>query len=179
AVTKAIPSASQIPLSGRARWSVRRETPARSTTASREYFRYRARRSYMAGLRLRRDRDLLQEVQLVQHLARPERHTRQRVIGDGDGEIGLLPKEEVQAFEESAAAGEDDTLVDDVGGQLGRRALEGGTDGVHDGHDRLAQRLADLVVADHDRLGDAVDQVAPLHLHGPTLGTGRVGRAEP
>ena len=49
---------------------------------------------------------------------------------------------------------------------------------VHDGHDGLAQRLADLLVGDHDGLRDAVDQVAALDLHRPALAAHRVGRAE-
>ena len=63
------------------------------------------------------------------------------------GQAGLLAQEHVEVLEQRAAAGEHDALVDDVGGELGRRLLEREEHGLDDGVDRLAERLADLVAS--------------------------------
>src|SRR5512137_513918 len=81
--------------------------------------------------------DLLQELQVVEHLARPEDDGRQRVLGDEDGQLGLLADPLIQVLEQRAAAGQDDAPVDDVRRELGRRPLQGDADGVDDGRDRL------------------------------------------
>src|SRR6266850_638781 len=77
-----------------------------------------------------------------------------------------------------AAARDHDALVDDVGRELGWRTFKAGANGLHYRHHRLPQRLADLLVGDHDGLGNAVDQVAPLYFHRSTLATHRVRRPE-
>jgi hypothetical protein len=82
----------------------------------------------------------------------------------------------VEPAEQGAAAGEHDALVHDVGGQLGRGAVQGVLDGVDDLVDRLLDRLADLLGADGDRLGQAADQVAAPDVGG---GSSARGKAEP
>ena len=67
--------------------------------------------------------------------------------------------------QQRAAAGDDDAAIDDVGGQLGRRALERDAHRVDDDVDGFGQRLANLFVGDGDRLRHAFDQVAALDLH--------------
>src|SRR5512143_3098308 len=62
--------------------------------------------------------DLLQQLQVVEHLARAEDDGRQRVLGDEDRQLGLLADPLVQVLEQSAAAGQDDAPVDDVGREL-------------------------------------------------------------
>src|SRR5207237_9493438 len=57
-------------------------------------------------------------------------------------------------------------FFDDVGRELGRRALETRADCLDDRHHGLAQRLADLFVGDDEGLRDAVHEVAPLDLDG-------------
>ena len=96
----------------------------------------------------------------------------------GDGQVRLLPQQMIETAQQRAAAGEHDALVDDVRRQLRRRPLQTRAHRFHDGHHRLAQRLADLLVGDHDGLRDPVDQVAPLDLHRPPLAAHRIGRAE-
>ena len=68
-------------------------------------------------------------------------------------------------------------LVDDVGREFGRCALQGGAHGLDDGVDRLAQAFPDFVGVDGDVLGDAGDEIAPLHFHGgvAVLGVGEGG----
>ena len=67
-------------------------------------------------------------------------------------------------MQQRAAAGDRDARLHDVGGQLRRRLVERGLDGVDDGRDGLLERLADLLGRDLDRLGQAGDQVAAPHL---------------
>src|SRR5207245_9960741 len=70
-----------------------------------------------------RRRDPPQEAKLVEHLSQTQRDTRHRFVGDRHGEAGLLAEELVQATEEGPATGEDGSLVDDVGRELGRDPL--------------------------------------------------------
>src|SRR5215470_9235782 len=129
-------------------------------------------------LRLRGDRDLLQQIELVQHLARPERDARQRIFARRHRQVGLLPQQVIEAPEQRAAARDHDAFVHDVGCELWRRALQAGANGLYDRHHGLPQRFADLLVGDHDRLGNTVDEVTPLDFHRATLPTHRIGRAE-
>src|SRR3546814_1741665 len=57
------------------------------------------------------------------------------------------------------AAGEGDALLHDVGGQLGRRLVEGDLHRIGDGGHRLLHRLTDLLGGGDDRLGQARDEV--------------------
>ena len=56
----------------------------------------------------------------------------------------LLPEQSIQVLEQRTAPGEHDALVDDVGGELRRRALERDAYGLDDAGDRLGERLAPL-----------------------------------
>src|SRR5438477_1338867 len=76
-----------------------------------------------------RRRDPLQEAKLVEHPSQTQRDAGHRLVGNRDGEAGLLAKQLVQATEEGSATGEDDSLVDDVGRELGRDPLEARVDG--------------------------------------------------
>src|SRR5262249_58580659 len=67
---------------------------------------------------------------------------------------------------------------DDVCRQLWRRALQTGADGLYDRHHRLPQCFTDLLVGDHDRLRNSVDEVASLDFHRATLPAHWIGRAE-
>src|ERR1051326_4227208 len=111
------------------------------------------------------DRNLPEQIEIGEHLARSERDARQRILGQRDREAGLFAQALVEVLQHRAAAGDDDALVHDVGRQLGRRALQGDTDGLDDRGDRLAERLADLFVADDEGFRDAFDEVASLDLH--------------
>src|SRR5262249_50794313 len=98
------------------------------------------------------DGDLAEQLQLVEYLARAERHAGERIGRNGHGQVRLVAYELIEASQERAAAGHHDALIDDVRGQLGRRVLEADPYGLHDRRHALPQRLADLVVADEDRL---------------------------
>jgi hypothetical protein len=72
-------------------------------------------------------------------------------VGDDGAGRSLRAEEQaglVEAAEQGAAAGEHDALVDDVGRELGRGALEGAAHGVDDGVDRLlrASRISSEVM---------------------------------
>src|SRR2546427_8657864 len=64
------------------------------------------------------DRDLAQEVEVIQHLPRAQDDRGLRVVRHRDGEAGLLAEALVEVLELRAAAGQDDSLVHDVRGQL-------------------------------------------------------------
>ncbi len=88
----------------------------------------------------------------------------QGIVGDGDGKARLVAENLVQPLEQGAAAGQDDALVDDVGGELRRGILKRDPDALDDRPDRLAERLGDLALVDRDLLGNAVDEVAALEV---------------
>src|SRR5258707_7086102 len=71
----------------------------------------------------------------------------------------------VEIAEQRAAAGQDNTLVDDVGGQFRRRVLEGDLDSLDNRADRLGEALRYLPLADDDLLRHTVHQVAPFDFH--------------
>src|SRR5215217_6836365 len=106
------------------------------------------------------------------HLPEPKATECSGSSGHVDRHAGLVLEPLVEAAEQGPAAGEHDALVHDVGGQLGRGAVQGVLDGVDDLVDRLLDRLADLCGADGDRLGQAADQVAAADVGGRLLGQG-------
>ena len=93
------------------------------------------------------DRNLPQQVEVRQHLAGAEHDRRQRILGHRERQAGLLAQPLVEILQHRAAAGQHDAAIDDVGRQLGRRALERDAHGVDDDVDGFGQRLADLLVA--------------------------------
>src|SRR5262249_35818509 len=104
-----------------------------------------------------RNRDLLQERHIVERVAGAACGTGQRIVGHPDGQLRHVLKKPVEAAQECAAAGQYHALLDDVGRELRRRPLQTRTHRLDDGHHRLAQRLADLLVGDDERLRHAVD----------------------
>src|SRR5690554_3366025 len=102
---------------------------------------------------------------MIEGFPRSENDGAHRIVGDHHGQTGRLAQENIEAAEERATAGEHDALIDDIGAELGRRPFEGRHHGLDDGVDRLAERLADLIAIDDDRLWHASDEIAPLHLH--------------
>src|SRR5438034_980068 len=113
--------------------------------------------------------DLAEQVEVGEHLSRPQHHRGERVLGHRDGQPRLLAQQAVQVLEQGAPPREDDPAVHDVGGELGGRALQGHPHRVHDEADGLGEGLPDLGVGDGEGLGDPLDQVAPLDLHGDGL----------
>ena len=109
---------------------------------------------------------VVQHIHMVQHGAGAGGHAVQRVLGHMDVDAGLALDQLIQAAQQSAAAGQGDAAVDDVGAQFGRGALQRLLDGVGDLDQALQQGLAHVLRVDHDVLGQAVHQVAALDLHG-------------
>ena len=87
------------------------------------------------------DRNLPQQVEVRQHLAGAEHHRRQRVLGHRQRQARLLAQALVEVLQHGPAAGQHDAAVDDVGRQLGRRALEHRANRIDDRVDRLLQRF--------------------------------------
>ncbi len=106
-------------------------------------YHFASRRRYddLCGWARSVDGDFAQQLEVGEHLARAEDDRGERVVGDGDGQAGLFADALVEIFDQRAAAGEDDAAVGDVGGELGRGALEGDADGVDDGGDALGRGL--------------------------------------
>src|SRR5207249_11095928 len=123
------------------------------------------------------DGDVLEEREFIQDLAGPHDDGGERVVGQYDRQARLLAQQGVEVAEKRAATGQHDALVDDVRGQLGRRALEADADRLDDLVDGLEERVADLLVGDLDRLRDAGDQVPALDLHRLQL-VARIRRAD-
>ena len=84
---------------------------------------------------------------MIERLAAAEHDRADRIVADHHGQARLLAQQHVEVLEQRAAAGEHDALVDDVGRELGRRALEREQHRLDDRVDRLGQRLADLVAS--------------------------------
>src|SRR6476646_827182 len=93
------------------------------------------------------------ELLFLERAASAERHAGERILGDRDRKARLVPKDFVQALQERTAAGQDDALIADVGGQLRRRILEGDANALDDRAHGLRKRFGDLALVDRDLLG--------------------------
>src|SRR5438552_5212346 len=82
----------------------------------------------------------LEDLELLQALARADRDARERLVRDVDGHAGLVLQPLVQALQERPAAGQHHTFVHDVGGELRRAAVERVLDGVDDRVHGLLER---------------------------------------
>ena len=94
------------------------------------------------------DDDLLQLVEVLDDGRRAEHDRVERAVGDVHRHAELVLQAGVQAAQQRAAAGEHDAAGDEVAGQLGRAAVEGGADGRDDAGERRVHRLAQLVAGD-------------------------------
>src|SRR6185503_3995961 len=118
----------------RSRSSVKRERPERRVYTT----------NAGSGLRVRGEEHALQRLELLERLPRADGDTAQRVLRGDDRHAGLVAEPCLEAVEQRPTAGEDDALLHDVGGQLGRRLVEGHLHGVADGGDGFGDGLADL-----------------------------------
>lgn len=57
-----------------------------------------------------------------------------------------MAQDVIQVAQQRTATGQHDTLVDDIGGQFGRRMLKGDLDRLDNGADRLGQAFGDLAL---------------------------------
>src|SRR6478735_4482100 len=145
---------SRVTAVSRSRSSVKRERPERRVYTT----------NAGSGLRVRGEQDALQRLELLQRLTRADGDAAERVLRGDDRHAGLVAEPGLEAVEQCATAGEDDALLHDVGGQLGRRLVEGHLDRIADRGDRLGDGLADLGGGGDDRLGQPGDEVATADL---------------
>ena len=89
----------------------------------------------------------------------------ERTLGDMNGHSRLLHNEHIYASEQCAAAREHDTVVDYIGGKLGRSFFERGFYGFHNGIERLRESLAHLCRADGYILRQTVHKIPALYHH--------------
>lgn len=101
----------------------------------------------------RREQHAPEVLELFETLTGAERHGVEWVVRDPDGHAGLVAQANVEAPQQGSAAGQDDALFHDVGGELGGRLVEGELHRIHDGRDRLLDGFADLVGRGDDGLG--------------------------
>ena len=109
---------------------------------------------------------VVQNIHMIQHRTGTLGHAIQRVLRNMDINAGLALDQLIQAPQQGTAAGQGDAVVDDIGTQLRRGALQGLLDGTGDLDQALQQSLAHILRVDDDVLGQAVHQVAALDLHG-------------
>src|SRR5215468_1306776 len=102
---------------------------------------------------------------LFEGAARAERNAAERVVSNRYRETGGVPNDQVEIGEQGTPASQHNALIDDVGGEFGRRVLERDLDGLDDRTDRFGEAFGDLPFADHNFLRHAVHQVAALYLH--------------
>src|SRR5690606_10869099 len=85
----------------------------------------------------------------------------------------------IEIAEKRAAAGENDTLVDDIGGKFRRGVLKRDLYRLDDRPDRLGEAFGNLPLADNQFFGNAVHQVAAADLQRfPLPVLRRAGRAD-
>src|SRR5947207_10749763 len=116
--------ASEAPATWPRIWSVRSSRQTTATVPSRRNARVFTvdPRTNRSG----RDGHLLQQIELIEHLAGAEGDAGQRILALRDRQVRFLAQQMIEAAQQRAAAGEHDALVDDIGGQLGWRALQAG-----------------------------------------------------
>src|SRR3990172_3436516 len=113
-----------------------REAEISETTKSR-VLRARFRSATGASPPGRAHQHPLEDLELLEALAGADRHRGEWALRDVDRHPGLVPQALVEAPKQSAPTREDDPLVHDVAGELGRRAVERGLDRVDDRGDGL------------------------------------------
>src|ERR1051325_10172976 len=86
----------------------------------------------------------------------------------------------IEIGQQSAAAGQDDALLNNVGGEFRHGLFKGNIHRVNDRADRLGQALRDLALANHDLPGHAARQIAALDFHDLALALlGQASRPDP
>ena len=71
--------------------------------------------------------NVVQDIHMVQHSTGTLGHAVQRILSHMDIDAGLALNELVEAAQQCAAAGQGDAVVNDVGAQLRRGALQPST----------------------------------------------------
>ena len=81
-------------------------------------------------------------------------------------DAGLVADQVGDAPHLGTAAGQHDAAIDDVGGQLRRRALQCALNSFHDHIEGFGHRLAYVTGADVNGAGQTGEQVQAAHVHG-------------
>src|SRR5579863_6889097 len=115
------------------------------------------------------DRNLAQEFEVAQHLARAQHHAAQRIVGDRNRKPGFFADALVQILEQRASTRKHNATIADVRRKLWRRALKGNANRIHNRRHTFAQRFPHFTVIHGNGLGNALDQVAPFDLHSERL----------
>src|SRR6266545_3695749 len=101
-------------------------------TTRRRVLRARVRRATANLPPGRAHQDPLEDLELLEALAGPDRDRGKRAVGDVDRHAGLVAEPLVEPAEQSASAGERDAPVHDVPGELRRGSVQGRLDRVDD-----------------------------------------------
>src|SRR5690606_19387250 len=91
-----------------------------------------------SGLDLRREH-ASHLLEVLEHLARTEDNAFKRVFGDRDRQTGTLAQHNVKIAQQCATPGQDDPLVDDIGGKFGRHGFKRRLHRIDDLLNRLRQ----------------------------------------
>src|SRR5689334_15992928 len=108
------------------------------------------------------DQHVLQSLHFLEAAPGAERNAAQRIVGDGDGKARRVAQDEIEIAEQRAAAGQNNSLVDDVGSKFRCGVFERHFHRFDNGADRLGETLGDLALGDDEFLGHAVHQIAAL-----------------
>ena len=64
------------------------------------------------------DRNLAQQLEVAEHLARAQHHAAQRIVGDRNRQPGFFANALVEILQQRAAAGQHDAAIADVGAKV-------------------------------------------------------------
>src|SRR5580658_2686316 len=101
-------------------WTASKMSCAAITSSKTVMFRYRLSSDSIRAVPGRLSlvyRNLPKQPEIAQHAAGSEHHRRQRIVGDGNRQAGLFADAFVEILDQSAAAGENNAAVADVGAQ--------------------------------------------------------------
>src|SRR5512143_2987989 len=105
----------------------------------------------------------------MDHLPDADYHSQQGVLGEDDGQAGLLLDQKIYASKQGPAARKYDAPVNYISGKFRRRVFKSDLDGIEDAVDRLGQCVAYLVFVDRYRFWYSRYQVPPFDVFHPLL----------
>src|SRR5262249_28961547 len=92
------------------------------------------------------------------------RHGRERVWIDTDRHVQLFRQKDIKAAQQRPAAGENNTVVDQIGNQFRIALLDHLLETIEDRLNRAAKRFANLLAGDNRFSWNAADRVPPANL---------------
>src|SRR6185295_7264372 len=124
-----------------------------------------------------RGQDVAVLLRSVEDPPRPTHHAGHGVLVEVNRQTGFLLQQQIEPANQGAAARHDDAAIDDIGGELGRRDLEGAANRINDLLDRLLHGLANLAGVHAHDLRNTRHEIASLYFHFALFTDGR-GRAD-